>query len=93
MRLARAGSRAIPVAGHGAAIREARVAQGTGPLSGTDWLSRCAVATATSECLVKQKPGDSGLPAALDRHHLRIEPIVDPIIVPAGHLLNSLVRE
>lgn len=36
MRPAQVGSRAIPVAGHGAAIREARVAQGTGPPSGTD---------------------------------------------------------
>jgi DHA2 family multidrug resistance protein len=36
MRPAQVGSRAIPVAGHGVAIREARVAQGTGPPSGTD---------------------------------------------------------
>ena len=36
MRLAQVGSRAIPVAGRGAAIREARVAQGIGPPSGID---------------------------------------------------------
>ena len=36
MRPAQVGSRAILVAGHGAAIRAARVAQGTGPPSGTD---------------------------------------------------------
>ena len=33
---AQVDSRAIPVAGHGVAIREARVAQDTGPPSGTD---------------------------------------------------------
>jgi hypothetical protein len=43
MRPAQAGSRAIPVAGHGAAIREARVAQGTGPPSGTDAATAAAV--------------------------------------------------
>jgi acetyl-CoA acetyltransferase len=36
MRPAQVDSRAIPVAVHGGAIREARVAQGTGPPSGTD---------------------------------------------------------
>src|SRR5262245_40746962 len=36
MRQARVGSRSIPDAGHGAAIREARGARGTGPPSGTD---------------------------------------------------------
>ena len=36
MRPAQVGSRAIPVAGHGAAIREVRVAQGTGPPNETD---------------------------------------------------------
>jgi hypothetical protein len=36
MRPAQVDSQAIPVAGHGAAIREARVAQGTGPPSETD---------------------------------------------------------
>ena len=36
MRPAQVDSRAITVAGHGAAIREARVARGTGPPSGTD---------------------------------------------------------
>src|SRR5262245_54812137 len=36
MRPARVGSRSIPVAGHGAAIREVRGARGTGPPSDTE---------------------------------------------------------
>ena len=42
---AQAGSRAIPVAGHGAAIREARAAQGTGPPNRIDeFLADCLLA-------------------------------------------------
>src|SRR6267142_7153283 len=51
MRPAQVGSRAIPVAGHGAATREVRVAQGTGPPSGTDVFPSDCLLARTRESL------------------------------------------